>query len=585
MAALARKRARGVLASLRKANTLFCLFLILTLGVLVVSPISGLLMTTLRGEGLEAWGDVLASELSPNLFWRPLGQTLALGASVAVGGTVFGATMAWLVVMTDLPFKKTIGFLASLPFVLPSFAVALAWETVFRNDLVGGRVGLLQDLGLPVPDWLSWGFVPTSLTLISHYYSLSFLLIAAALASVSSDLMDAGEMAGAGRIRVAFGITLPVVTPAMISGALLCFAEGVSNFAVPALLGLPVGFQTLSTRLYGAISTGQIERGYVLSVLLLVVAAVVLFLSSRLTGRRRSFETIAGKGVRRRTLGLGKLRAPAFVFAALVCLTTVVAPLVVLVASSFARRTNSLTGGFTLHFWTGASTPGVAQGQPGVLRNPQIVDAAGTTVLLGLAVAAAATVLGLAIGYVVVRLKGNVFAEGVSLLGFLPFLVPGIAFAAAYIAQFGAPIGPLPSLYGTFALLVIAGAAYSLPFASQSGRSAVSQVSSDLEEAAEVAGAKFPRRFFGIVLPLTARTMIAGATLVFVNIVRDISLVILLVTPATPLLSIVTFGYAAEGFAQFANAITVIIAAISIGATLLARKLQGASQPWGGDER
>jgi iron(III) transport system permease protein len=550
------------------------------MGVLVLSPVTGLIATTLQGEGPAAWRDVLASELSPNLFWGPLVQTLLLGATVAVCGTALGGSMAWLVVMTDLPYRKTIGFLASLPFVLPSFAIALSWETIFRNDLVGGRVGLLQDLGLAVPDWLAWGFLPSAWTLTAHYYSLAFVLIAAALASVGSDLMDAGEMAGASRVRVAFGITLPVVTPAAIAGALLCFAEGVSNFAVPALLGLPVGFQTLSTRLYGAISTGQVERGYVLAVLLLVVAAIVLFLSSRVTGKRRSYETISGKGVRRRTLTLGTWRWPAFGFAAVVCATTVIAPLIVLVASSFARKTNSLTGGFTAHFWVGRSDPNFAQGQAGVMRNPQVIDAVINTVMLGLAVAAFATVLGLAIGYVVVRLKGNPLAGLISLLGFVPFLIPGIAFAAAYIAQFGAPIGPIPSLYGTFALLVIAGAAYALPFASQAGRSAMSQVSTDLEEAAVMSGARFPRRLGGIVLPLTARSMIAGAVLVFVNMVRDISLVILLVTPATPLLSVVIFGYAAEGFTQFANAITVIIAFISIGATLLARRLQGATQPW-----
>ncbi len=95
-----------------------------------------------------------------------------------------------------------------------------------------------------------------------------------------------------------------------------------------------------------------------------------------------------------------------------------------------------------------------------------------------------------------------------------------------------------------------------------------------------MAGAGFVRRMGRIVLPLTARSMIAGSVLVFVNIVRDISLVILLVTPATPLLSVLTFGYAAEGFAQFANAITVVIALVCEGTTLLARRLQGATQPW-----
>ena len=349
---------------------------------------------------------------------------------------------------------------------------------------------------------------------------------------------------------------------------------------MPQLLGLPVGFQTLSTRLYGAISTGQIERGYVLSVLILLVAAAVLLAANRFTGGRRSFATMSGKGVRRRRLPLGRWRWPAFALAAALCLATAVLPMLVLLASSFARKTNSLLGGFTAHFWIGASDPRFAQGQEGVLRNPQIFEATWNTILLGLVVALCAAFLGLAVGYVAVRLRGNPLAGLVSVLGFVPFLVPGIAFGAAYIAQFGAQIGPIPSLYGTFAMLVIAGAAFSLPFAAQSGRASVSQVSNDLEEAATVAGAGFSRRMGRIVLPLTARSMIAGSVLVFVNIVRDISLVILLVTPATPLLSVLTFGYAAEGFAQFANAITVVIAFVCVGTTLLARRLQGATQPW-----
>jgi iron(III) transport system permease protein len=157
----------------------------------------------------------------------------------------------------------------------------------------------------------------------------------------------------------------------------------------------------------------------------------------------------------------------------------------------------------------------------------------------------------------------------------VPFLIPGVAFGAAFIAQFGAPIGPLPSLYGTFGILVLAGIAGSVPFAFQTSRAALGQVSNELEEAATVAGARGPRRLGRILLPLASRGVIGGGVLVFVTMVRDLSLVVLLVTPATPLLSTMTFRYASEGFTQHANAITLVIAVISVIATLLARRLQG----------
>ena len=566
--------------ALRQPVVVIGLGVTFVLGVLAAVPLARLIGDTITADGGSAWSDVLASRLSENLFWSPLVATVAIGLIVGLGSVVLGAGLAWLVIMTDAPGRRLIGFLASLPFVLPSFALALAWESVFRNDLVGGRVGVLWAMGVGVPDWLSWGFVPVCIILIAHYFSLVFLLVAAALASVNADLTEAGEMAGASRGRVALGITLPVVMPAIVAGFLLAFAEGVSNFAVPALLGLPVRFQTLSTRLYGSISTGQTERGFVLAVLLICVAALVLFAASRLTGRGRGYATITGKGGRRRTLALGRWRWPLVAVAAGICLATTIVPAAVLALSSVARRSGQLSGELTLHFWSGASDPSIAQGTEGVLRNPQIIEAGLTTLLLGVAVAALSALLALGIGYVVVRGKGTLLARAVELMSFVPFLIPGIALGAAYIAVFGRPIGPLPALYGTLALLILAGTAATLPFAAQAGRSTMGQVAGDLEEAAVMAGASMPRRMAAIIVPLSLRGLLAGGVLVFVKMVRDLSLVVLLVTPSTTLLSVIAFRYASEGFAQFANAITVVIAAISVGATLLARRLEGAAQPW-----
>jgi len=560
----------------------FGLLLALLLALLVLLPLVRILLVTLSGEGVDAWRDVLSGRLSSALFYDPLLNTLLIGALLGVGTTLLGGFLAWLVVLTDVPGRRLIGALASLPFVIPSFATALAWQVLFRNPRVGGQGGLLHELGFAVPDWLAWGLVPTVLVLITHYYSLSFLLVAAGLASVSADLLEAGEMAGARRARVLRGITLPLVLPAIVAGGVLTFASAVSNFAVPALLGLPVRFYTLSTRIYGMISTGQTERGYVLSVLLIVISAGLLWYGNRLRSGRRSYATITGKGGRTRRFSLGAWRWPMFALALSLVALTAVVPGLALLASSFAAQKGSLLSGFTTHFWVGASDPSVAQGQAGVLRNPQIVSATLTTLGLGLTVAVAATLLGLLVGYAVSAAKGRGLASALSQLAYTPILIPGIAFGAAYIALFGQPLGPLPALYGTFALLVLAGAAYTLPFAAQSGQAAMAQVAGELEESARMAGARLPRRLVGIFLPLTARGLIAGAVLVFVKIVRDLSLVVLLYTPATPLLSVLAFRYASEGFLQFANAITVVIAVISVTTTLLAQRLQGRTQPWSG---
>jgi iron(III) transport system permease protein len=556
------------------------LVVLAALGLLVVAPLAKIAADTLRPDAIGTWGQMFVGRLAPNLFWRPLGNTLVIGAVVSSACVLIGGFLAWLVVMTDVPFRRTIGLLSTLPFMIPSFATSLAWGSLFRNSRVGGDTGFIQGLGLAVPDWLAWGLVPTLIVLTAHYYSLAFTVIAAALATVNSDLVEAAEIAGANRRRILLGIVLPVALPAVVSGASLTFAGAVSNFAAPALLGLPVRMQTLATRLFGMIEIGETTRGYVLAILLVAISAFFLWLGARAVSGRRSFATITGKGGRAKRFALGAARLPLFAAAATICLLTTAVPVGVLLLSSVAPASSALFSNWTLHYWSGLSTPSIEQGQAGILHNPTILQAVGVTLGLGVVVAATATTLGLLIAFALARYRGGLLSGIINQLSFLPLLVPGIAFGAAYIALFGAPIGPFPALYGSFLLLVLAATAYLLPFSVQTGRAVIQQVSGDLDESARLTGAGFVRRLFAITVPLAFRGISAGALMVFVKIIRDLSLVVLLFTPTTPLLSVLAYRYASDGFAQFANAITVVILVISIAATLLASRLQTRSQPW-----
>jgi iron(III) transport system permease protein len=507
-------------------------------------------------------------------------NTLILGLGVSAGCLLLGGFTAWLVVMTDVPGRRILGVLHTLPFMIPSFAAALAWGTLFRNGRMGGSPGFFEANGFIIPDWLAWGIVPVLIVLIAHYYSLAFTIIAAALSSVGADLVEAAQMTGARRPRIFFGIVLPVVTPALVSAASLTLAGAVANFAAPALLGLPVRMQTLSTRLFGMIEIGQAERGFVLALLLIAVSGIFLFLSDRLVSGRRAFVTVTGKGGRTRRFPLGKWRWPLFVAGFGLAILTTIVPVVVLVASSLATQTGALFSNWTLHFWLGEGGGQIAQGTAGIFRNPVLIGALLNTLKLGVVVALITMLLGLALAHTITRNKGTVLANILSQLAFLPLLIPSIAFAAAYIALFGAPIGPLPSLYGSFTLLVMAAAAHNLPYAVQSGRSVLGQISTDLEESARLTGAGPLRRMWAIVVPLAIRGLLAGAILVFVKMVRDLSLVVLLFSATSPVLSMVAYRYAAEGFMQFANAITVLILVICLTASLVAQALQARVQKW-----
>ena len=564
------------------------LVVLVPLILLVAAPLLSILGQTL---GSAAWSDVLVSRLSRNLTWEPLGNTMILGLGTAIGSLLIGGFFAWLVVMTDVPLARTLGVLATLPFMIPSFATALAWSSLFRNSRTGsiyivkpkmdgysldGRAReVLAGLGFDSPDWLAWGLLPTLFVLIAQYYALVFTVVAAALASLNGDAVEAAEMSGAPRRRILLGIVLPMVTPALLAGASLAFAAAVSNFAAPALMGLPVRMQTLSTRLFGMIEIGQAERGYVLAILLILVSAALLGVGNRLLVGRRSFATISGKGARRHRMKLGRARWPLCCTALAICFVTTLGPILLLVAASLAPQGSALFSDWTLQFWTGAADPEFARGQAGIFRNPQIVKALVITLGLGVAVAVAAVILGVLAALVLTGPRIRVLTETVNQLSFLPMLLPGIAFGAAFIVLYGAGFGPVPGLYGTPLLLGLALTAASLPFAVQTGRATVAQIAGDIDEAARMTGAAFPRRLVAITLPLASRGLIAGALLVFVNVVGDLAIVALLYTPDTPVLSVLSYRYASDGFQQFANAITVVILAISVAATALAQLLKG----------
>jgi iron(III) transport system permease protein len=155
---------------------------------------------------------------------------------------------------------------------------------------------------------------------------------------------------------------------------------------------------------------------------------------------------------------------------------------------------------------------------------------------------------------------------------FLPYLVPGIAFAAACLSIFAVPHGPIPALYGTAAILILALMADQMPFASRAGISAMMQLGKDPEEAAQVAGAGWWKRLVKVVIPIQKGPLAAGILLPFISGLKGLSLVIMLATPGTDLLTTYAIRLVDFGYSQAANAVVLMLSAIAFFGTLFLQK-------------
>ncbi len=218
----------------------------------------------------------------------------------------------------------------------------------------------------------------------------------------------------------------------------------------------------------------------------------------------------------------------------------------------------------TSHFWMGHSDPNIAHGEPGVLHNPVILGASWNSIKLAGISSFLCAILGLLVAYIVVRNRGSWISTLLDQISFLPFLFPSIAFGAMYLSMFAIPHGPIPALYGTFTLLVLVSVFKRLPYSVRTGTSAVTQIGQELEEAAEIQGASWFRRIHRVVLPLATSGVVAGMMVSFVGIMRELSLIILLITPTTRVLMTLGFRYAEEDQIQLGNTLVLLVTFITI---------------------
>ncbi|UCC89280.1 MAG: iron ABC transporter permease [Anaerolineales bacterium] len=574
---------------LTRPEVILALIMLFLMFYMVIIPLYRMIMTTVTwqprdvvtvpeaevgGLTLYHYTRMLTGALGKIYMYTPLRHSLTIATGATFLSLFIGGSLAWLVVRTDMPGRKLVNQLALVPYIMPSWTLAQAWLVFFKNRLSGGTAGVFEYLvGHSPPNWLAYGPVPIMICSALHYYTFFFLFVSAALMSIDSNLEEAGELAGASRWRILRKITFPLVLPAILSGVIMTFSKVLGTFGGPNILGTPVRYYVVATMIRGSIGVGDRADALVLAIVLILFSMTIINLNQKLIGTRRSYETIGGRGFVAQVSKLGKLKKVMIVCVIIFQILVIVIPLGLLVWSSLMLQDGNYSlSNLSLQHWTGERGTIYNHGEPGVLRNPKIYRTAWNSIRLSLWTAFFTALIGVLLGYAIVKGRGTRLSKLVEQLAFIPYVIPGIAFGAVYIAMFVKPLGPLPALYGTFALLVVVSVAKHIPYSSRSGVSAMMQVGRELEEAAQVSGAKIWRRFRHIIFPLTSSGFVSGFLLTFITTMRELSLIILLVTPETQVLASQTMFYIENGDGQMANVvILILITLVAIGNFIISR--------------
>ena len=514
---------------------------------------------------LYYWKYILTGTMANAVLWGPLKNSFVCGFFTVLVSVPLGSVLAWLMIRTDIPGKKILGLLVTVPYMIPSWTKALAWLAMFRNSTSGAN-GFLAGMGIPVPDWLAYGPIAIVLCMSMHYYAFSYIMVSGALRSINSELEEMGEIQGASKAQILRHITLPLILPSVLSATVMTISKSIGTYGVPANLGNRIGYYTLATKMRNFIDQGPQAVGYAMSIVLVLLAALIIFSNQRIVGVRKSYATVSGKGGRATLMPLGKAKKPLMAFLMVFLFLAMVVPFFVLIMETFQITTGAGYGldNLTLYNWIGKSGQ-IAKytNYEGIFRDPKFFSAFWNTIRLTLIGSIITAICGQFLGYISSRGRGKWYGDLTEQMVFVPYLMSGIAFSTMYFSMFSRPHfgGLMPSLYGTFTLIVLTSVVKHFPFASKSGTANMLSISVELEEAADIAGASFWKRMSSIIVPLAKNGFISGFMLTFISIAKELDLVIIMMTPSTQTMSYLAFTYSQEGYNQMSDAVSVCVLA------------------------
>ncbi|MGH3493144.1 MAG: ABC transporter permease [Sciscionella sp.] len=483
--------------------------------LLALVPLLYVIGETVTVGGAEALRLVFRAKVA-----ELLGNTVRLVVASTALCAVLGVGAAWLTERTALPLRRIWSPLLAAPLAVPAFVNSYGWVSL--TPAVQGYAGAVLIVTL-------------------SYYPLVYLPVAAALRGMDPALEETARSLGHGPWRVFFRVVLPALRPALGGGALIVALHLLAEFGAFQLLR----FETFTTAIYVQYQASfDGPAANILATILVLLCLLLLLGELRIRGKGRYSRLGFGSARALPMLRLGRARPLA------------VGALLVLLALALGVPIGSLV------YW-------LLVGSSAAFPIGSLVTAAATSLGLGLAAAVLTTLLALPVALLAERHRGRV-ATGVERSTYVAHALPGIVIALSLVFV---AIHLFPLMYQTLPLLIFGYAILFLPMAMVGVRSALSQASPTLTEAARALGQRPVTVLRRVTLPLITPGLGAAAALVFLLVATELTTTLLLAPTGTQTLA--TAVWSATGTLSYAAAApyAALMVIISVPAVyLLTRK-------------
>lgn len=516
----------------------------------------------------------LGRVLSNPSTWTALYNSLYTSGLGTLLSLLLGSLFAFCLALTNIRLKQMWVFLFMLPMMIPPQVTALSWLQLFGpGSILLNSIGLAPSFGSPNPLYSAEGI---ALLLGIQHAPLVFLALRTQLQCLPKEQIEAARLSGASLWRVFFDIVLPLCRTALWAGAAIAFVSALGNFGIPAMLGIPISYFVLPIQIYQTLSSfgpSMLSDVAALSVLMGVLAIGIVSLQGVM--QRRHALPLIGMAGRSLDFQLGKWRLATESLLAVVLFAILLLPLLALIATSLVPTLGVPLNGKMLTF---AAWHAIFDSQSATWR------ALTNSMVLSVSAALLLMLIALPLAWLLVRYASRPLRWLQNAID-IPYTLPGVVLAIAIILLFSRPLPLLNvSLSGTLMIIFIAYLARFLTVCLKPVHNSMLQLDPAMEEAASLAGANFSRRLRHIVLPLLAPAAFAGALLVFLTAVNELTVSALLWSAGKETIGVVIFNLDESGNKVLASAVSVLVVALVTCVMLLlsglGRYLPKGVIPW-----
>ncbi|NDR55320.1 iron ABC transporter permease [Pseudoruegeria sp. M32A2M] len=435
-----------------------------------------------------------------NFYLRGLKNTLFVGLLGTIGACLVGIPLAFFTARFHLWGRTWISTLAILVLVAPPFIGAYAWIMMLGSN--GFITNFFERLGIDIPT--IYGAHGIILVFTLKFFPFVFLMTQTALMAVNKSFEDAADNLGCTPWQRFVKITLPLVFPAISTGAIICFVLSIADFGTPAILGR--GFRTLSTIAFAAYRSelgGLPTMAVTVSMIMIAISMLALLAQRRILARRRYASSLTNLPIKMHLTGWKNIAVHLFCHGAVLI---AMLPNLVVVYTSFLKTNGPVfVGGFGLESYARMWR--------------QAPEAIGNSFLFAFSAVVLITIFSAFISYVIVRRETRA-AGAIDFLMMVPYLVPGVVMAIGFVTTFRT--GFLSGM-GAAWLLILLYFIRRLPYGVRSTTSSLRQVKPSMEEAAINLGAPPLTAFLKVTLPLILPGLVVGSLMSFITAINELS--------------------------------------------------------------